>query len=119
MNPTTMSQILGAGRLALGAALVLAPDAVTPGWVGRDGATTGGRILARGLGVRDAVLGLAALGVAAEPSKRTPVLAAGVICDLIDAGATAASDDLPSSKRAATLLVAGGAAIAGAWAAAA
>jgi hypothetical protein len=45
------------------------------------------------------------------------VLAAGVICDLIDATATGTTDELPASKRIPTIAIAGGAALVGIWAA--
>lgn len=117
METKQLIYVLGIGRLAIGAGLIAKPDAVTEGWVGRDGSTPGGRILARGLGIRDAVVGAATLATAADPGRRAPVLAAGVICDLVDAAATGATAELPASKRLPTLAVAGGAALLGAWAA--
>ncbi|MGI8726646.1 MAG: hypothetical protein ACR2K6_03065 [Solirubrobacterales bacterium] len=118
METKQLIHVLGVGRLAIGAVLVAKPDAVTAGWVGRDGSTPGGRILARGLGIRDAVVGAATLATANDPAKRAPVLAAGVICDLIDATATGTTDELPASKRIPTIAIAGGAALVGIWAAA-
>lgn len=117
MDARNLARLLGVGRLAIGGALIAAPGQATSGWVGRAGAEPGGRVLARGLGIRDAVIGAATLATAEDPIKRAPVLAAGIACDLVDLAATVGTEELSPAQRAGTALIAGGAAIAGAIAA--
>jgi hypothetical protein len=71
-------------------------------------------VLARALGARDLVLGLGALRSAADAESLRPWLAAGILADSVDFGATAAGSGLPWRGRALVLAVAGGAAAAGA-----
>jgi hypothetical protein len=93
---------LAAGRVALGAALVAAPDTLTRAWLGSATAEDPGRQIAvRGLGARDVVLGVGAL-VALRPGgevrQAARWLEAGVVADLADAAATALADDLEASR---------------------
>lgn len=110
-------RVLGAGRVAVGAALVAAPGPVTRSWLGAEHEDDPGRAIAvRGLGARDIVLGIGTL-VALRPGgdrrEAARWIEAGIVADLGDAGATlvAGVDD---AGRATALSIATGAAVAGA-----
>jgi hypothetical protein len=107
----TTARALGAGRAALGLAIVAAPDLVTPRWVGADGATPAGRVLARGLGARDVALGVGT-AVAPTGAGRGWVLG-GVIADVTDAAAVALAPEIPRGGRVGTLALAVGSAAVG------
>lgn len=109
----SVCQTLGAGRALLGIALLVAPDRVTAGWVGDDGATAAGRVLARGLGARDLLLGLGALTGPAGTARTW--IAAGVAADVADTLISGSSEAIPRNGRVGTTVVAGGAALVGAW----
>jgi len=84
---------LGAGRLAIGLALVVAPRTAARRWLGDAADTDGGAVAVRALGARDALLGFMAMHVA---SSDDPMIAARwssaiAACDLVDGVATAAA----------------------------
>ncbi len=115
MDHRSVARITAAGRVAIGAALLVAPQAVTKGWVGAPGTEPGGRLLGRSIGVRDLALGLGVIGALerGDPRARDWVRAAAV-ADVGDAVATAlAYRHLPRRSRFAILVLAGGAAVAG------
>jgi hypothetical protein len=105
----TLAQALGAGRAALGAALLVAPDLVTDRWVGPGGATDAGRVLARGLGARDIVIGAGAV------TGGRGWLLAGVGADLADLYASGTATGIPRNGRLGTVALAGASAALGAW----
>lgn len=88
---------LGAARVAVGVGLVVAPKLVAGPWVGGVAGSDGGGVLARGVGVRDVALGLGLL--LSGGSGRTGWVEAAVLCDLGDAAATLAADDLAPDGR--------------------
>lgn len=111
----SVARITAAGRVAIGAALLAAPRAVTGGWTGSDAAGPGGRLLARAVGVRDLTLGL---GVIASLNRGDAHAAdwvrASATADVGDAVATAlAYRHLPRRKRFGVLVLAAGAAVVG------
>src|SRR3954447_16750773 len=105
----SLAQALGAGRAGLGAVLLLAPDLVTPRWVGDAGTTDAGRVLARGLGARDVVLGAGTI-----TGGRNWVIA-GIGADLADLFAAGTAGAIPRGGRLGTAALASGAAVLGAW----
>lgn len=110
-----IARALGAGRALLGAALLVAPDLVTVRWVGADAASPAGRVLARGLGGRDVVLGAAAALTAGSPAG-AGWIAGGVAADVADLLATTAlGAGTPRGGRLGTAALAGGSAALGAW----
>ncbi|MEA2418455.1 MAG: hypothetical protein QOE60_661 [Thermoleophilaceae bacterium] len=96
------------GRMAIGAALVLAPGLAGPMWIGDDGTRPAVKVLARALGVRDHALGL---GVAVALDRGTPVrgwLEGAALADAVDlVGTLLAGDSIPNSKRRSVALIAG------------
>lgn len=113
----TAGRALGAGRIAVGVALVAVPALATRQWLGEtDEDDTGRAIAVRGLGARDIVLGvgtLVALRPGADRREAARWIEAGVVADLADAAATivAGAND---AGRATSLGVALGAAVGGA-----
>jgi hypothetical protein len=103
------------GRIAYAGALIVAPRKAAGPWLGEAVARGGGRVAARALVARDALISVG-LGVAAwrsEPMR--PWLAALVASDLADIGSTLADrDHLPRQSAPGTVTVAGVAAIVGA-----
>ncbi|WP_052667298.1 hypothetical protein [Nitriliruptor alkaliphilus] len=107
---------LAGARVAVGVALVAAPDVATRRWLGSLTEDDPGRQVAvRGIGARDVALGIGALVALrddAAPRQAARWLEAGVVADLADAGAIAVADDVDASKTP-TLIVALGAAALG------
>ena len=66
MDDVALARVLGAGRVVLGAGLVVAPAALGRPWIGAAADTPGGQVALRGLGVRDVLLGSIALHLAAH-----------------------------------------------------
>jgi len=106
---------MAAGRVALGVAVLVAPERVMSGWLGEGNARHGGvKDLGRGLAARDIALGLAVLQTLDDPVVGPRVLLAGAFADAADAVSTILErDSLPGPGALATVAVAGGAAVAG------
>jgi len=114
MNARRGARILAAARLALGVAVLVAPEKVTARWLGEHAAHPAVRYLARSLGARDLALGALVLATLKDPElgPRTQAWCAAV--DSVDALATVAvRSDLPPAGVAGTVAVAGAAAGAG------
>lgn len=116
MEPTSLARWLAASRVATGAALFAAPALAGRRWIGADAEGAGTTVALRGLGARDVALGIGLI-VALEsgrPAHRW--LEASALADLGDAtGMLLAGDDVPATTRAATVVVAAGAAGLGIW----
>jgi hypothetical protein len=103
------SRAVAALRVVLGVSALVSPRVAARPWVGPTAAEPAGTVLGRAAGVRDIALGAGVLLATrqAEAAERTWV-AAGALCDLVDATATVAAwRQLPSPGR----LLAGGAAV--------
>ena len=115
MDHRSIARITAAGRVAIGTALLLAPRSVTGRWIGEASRPPGAKLLARGLGGRDLILGLGVINALdrGDPRARDWVRASA-LADVADAGATVlAFRHLPKRARFGVLLLAGGAAVAG------
>jgi hypothetical protein len=88
--PRDAVRILAIGRIALGVAMLLFPRIAAAAWVGRDAATPGASVLARALGVRDAVFGGMLLHTLDHPQVAQRWTAACGACDLVDGSAAVA-----------------------------
>ncbi len=115
MSPKTGARLIAAGRMALGAGVLAAPQDVPARWLGRDAVRQPIVVyLARMLGARDVALGLATLLTLEDPDVGPRVQAACAAVDSVDALATLmARRQLPSAGTIATVATAGGAAAAG------
>jgi hypothetical protein len=115
MQPRDLALSLARGRMAFGAAFVLAPGLAGRLWVGDDADRRAVKVLTRALGARDLAIGL---GVAIALDRGAPVrgwLEAGTLADAADfLAALVAGDAIPERARQATLLIAGGSAALGA-----
>jgi len=114
VNPAPLISAIALGRTAIGIAAIVDPSRALGPWIGPDADRTSNRVLARALGGRDLVLGAGTLRSLGDPDALRPWLAAGILADVVDFGATAAADDLPLAGRAFVLALAGAAAAAGA-----
>lgn len=108
---------MSVGRIALGAAVLAAPERVTAHWLGEENAHAPAVAdLARGLAARDIALGVAGLATLERPRAGAAVLAMTAFADATDAAATAiAREHLPRRGVYGTIAIAGGAALAGLW----
>jgi hypothetical protein len=104
-----------AGRVAYAAALIVAPRRAGGPWLGDALERGGGRVAARALVARDALLALGLADAAVRGNSIRPWAAALVASDLTDIAATLADrDELPDQAAVGTVAVAGSAALAGA-----
>ena len=109
MAPRDAARSLAIGRIVIGVVLVLAPRRAAGGWVGRDADSPGASVIARALGIRDAIFGGMVLHTAGHPQVGQRWLRACAVADGVDAAAVlAARRELPSLKALQFLLVAGG-----------
>jgi hypothetical protein len=116
MGPRRAASLLGIGRAALGAAILVAPEGVTSRWLGDNAAHPAVRYLARSLGARDLALGVLALRTLHDARMASQVQAACAVADSVDALATvAARKHLPTVGAVGTIAVAGAAAAVGAY----
>jgi hypothetical protein len=107
--------LLAAGRAALGAAVLAAPERVTARWLGPENAALGVvGDLAISLGARDVALGLAVLQTLDDRRVGPRVQAACAFVDAADVVGTAlARKHLPRTGVAGTIAVAGAASATG------
>jgi len=117
VNAVNVARGLALGRVAIGAAFLVAPK-LAVGWIGPDGERDSATVLARALGVRDLAMGLIALHTAAHPQvgPRWQRTLAG--CDAVDlAGTLLARRSLPAQGVGAVAAIAGTAIVGELWAA--
>jgi hypothetical protein len=115
VKPRDLLTQLSAGRIALGAAMIVKPPLVTSGWVGAVADRPGGQVLARALGARDAALGAVTLAAMRSGAPVRPLVLAGIVCDATDLLATHATrHNLPRAAAPLIYALAGGALLAGA-----
>lgn len=111
----TLVKTYALGRLAFGAAALLAPAATGRLLSGDGGTTPDAQSFLRGMGGREIGLSLGLLKAARDGSPVSPWLAAGVMFDAGDmAGIAAAWPELAPDKRLPGIAFAGVAAVAGA-----
>jgi hypothetical protein len=103
------------GRVALGAAVLIAPGRIVGHWLGKENATSAAvQDLARGLAARDIALGVATLQTLDDAVVGPRVLASVAMADVVDTVATIlARKHLPRAGVVATVAIAGGTAVAG------
>jgi hypothetical protein len=109
MTAETIATQVAYGRVALGAALILAPKLVLRPWIGEVGNTTGGRVLGAGFGARDLAMGAGTIHALRNGGPVRPWLLASALVDAVDFGATfAARRSLPRTATATCVLAATG-----------
>ncbi len=113
MSPRDAVRALAVGRIVLGLSLLFAPRLAGRLAVGADADSAGASVIARALGIRDAIFGGMVLHTADHPQVGQRWLTACAVADAVDASAVlAARRDLPASKALPFFLVAGGSAVA-------
>jgi hypothetical protein len=113
-EPRDAARALAAGRIVIGAVLVLAPRRAAAGWIGADGTRDATTVLTRALGVRDLLLGAMVLHTVDHPEVAPRWLSATAACDAVDfAAGMAVRDDLPRVRGAMGMAIAAGAAVSG------
>jgi hypothetical protein len=88
MDPRTVARVLALGRVAIGAALFVAPARVASGWVGEDSRRPGAQVALTAVGARDLVLGAGAAWALGGGAPSRPWLLVGAIADTADLAAT-------------------------------
>ena len=116
MTARDIARAHAAGRVVVGAILVAAPELVGVPWIGRDARRPASHVYSAALGVRDAALGAGALAAVTRRTEARPWLLAGLISDSVDLVTTWRNrDSLPAFGVAATVALAGGSIVLGAW----
>ena len=119
MRARDAARLLAAGRVAIGAALLVAPRLSLGVWIGRDAAAGAVSAPARALGIREVMLGTMALHVVDEPDVGSGLLRTLAVCDAVDLLATVAvRRSLPPAGVATIAAMAATAAAGQLWAAA-
>jgi hypothetical protein len=109
-----IAAFIASGRALFGLGLLVAPAAVARRWLGEEAQRPATVELLRGLGARDLVLGAGALANLREGGSPAPWIAAAALADGADAvAAVAVGDAIPPAGRWATIVLAGGLAVAG------
>lgn len=117
MDPRRAAAVIGAGRAALGAAVLLAPE-VASSWLGEHARHPAVRYLTHLIGVRDLALGVLTLASLrdGDGERAARMQLACATADTVDVLATlAARSELPAAGVAGTVALGGGAAAAGVW----
>jgi hypothetical protein len=116
MEPREIAVAQARGRIAVGAAFLLAPGLAGRTWVGGDAARPSAKLLARAFGARDLALGL---GIVIAIDRGAPVrgwLEASALADGADAVATLlGADTVPPRLRPGILALGAGSAAVASW----
>jgi len=118
MSPRDTARAIAAGRIALGAAMLVAPRLSSVAFLGRHGRGPSSAFYARAAGVRDAVLGGLALHTIDRPEVGPRYVATMAAIDAVDGlAALSVRDEVPAGRVALVALLAFGSSAAGAAAA--
>jgi hypothetical protein len=116
VEPRDVARLQAFGRIAVGAALTVAPAPSGRAWIGKLGRRPGAVVLTTGLGARDLAIGAGIASALRRGHGANPWLRAAVLADLADLVATVrARRDLPPLAVAGVGLLAGGSAALGLW----
>ena len=115
MDELQIARWLAAGRVAMGAALLIAPGFAGGRWIGEAARQPTVKVAIRALGVRDLVLGLGTFRSIDRGEPVAPWIQAGMVSDGVDCIATTlAIRQLPWRASVPTLGIAGSAVALGA-----
>ncbi len=96
MTARDVARLIAAVRIGAGVTLMAAPGLVTRPWIGAHSGLAGTRVMVRGLGIRDAIMGGIQLHTVDHPQVGPRWVASGALADAVDGLATlAARRDLP------------------------
>jgi hypothetical protein len=108
--------MLTLGRVAIGVALIAAPERAASGWLGPAAERPETQVVLAALGARDIVLGVGGAVTAEGHGSARPWLVAAALSDLADLAATLRHRDaLPLTGVVGVGALAAGAAAAGLW----
>ena len=114
MNPQKLALVVGALRLGIGSALVVAPKFAGGVWIGENDGGKGVDVFARAIGARDVILGARTLSAVRSEAPARHFLKLGFAADAADAFATLLAFKTLSRGRAFAMpLIAGAVAAAG------
>jgi hypothetical protein len=114
MNPRPLVAGIALGRVAIGAALTLAPrKPFGAGWIGKDAERTTSQLLFRSVGARDAGIGLGTLAALKRGDALLPWVLGAALADGVDlVGTLLARKAIPRNALLGVGALAGGTAIA-------
>lgn len=116
MDARTLARLQALGRVAIGAALTVAPGRAGAGWIGDDAGRPATQVAITAFGARDLALGIGAAHAARQGYGAGPWLRAGALADTADLVATLrARDHLSPLAVAAVGSLAVGSALLGLW----
>jgi hypothetical protein len=118
MSPLFAARAISAGRLLIGAAMVVKPPLAMNAWIGHDEAERPAmQMVVRSFGFREVFLGGLGLHVAHRDGVGPRTLQTLAACDVVDLSVTVLHREaLPAAAVPMMLAVAGGAAITQLWA---
>src|SRR5215210_114024 len=93
MDARTLARLQAGGRIAVGAALAIAPRRAAAGWLGDDSRRPATQVAVTAFGARDLALGLGAGYATGQGHGARPWLQAGVLADAADLAATLRARD--------------------------
>lgn len=115
MDHRQLVRSLAAGRVVVGAALLVAPGVVGERWIGDAARNPAVKVFSRALGVRDLALGLGTLTALERGEPVRTWVQLGILADAVDAVASVLAIPAIGARRAVPVLaIAGGAAATGA-----
>lgn len=91
LTPQNAARAIGVGRIAFGVALLAVPDRIGESWLGDGGTTAPTQVALRGLGARDAVVGMAMIHTAGDADRGHRWARTSAAGDLTDIAATVAA----------------------------
>jgi hypothetical protein len=120
MSPSTVARLFALGRVAIGTAMVAAPEKMAATWVGSLSERAGAQTLTSAVGARDIALGAGLLATASDGSSARPWVLGAALGDAVDLMATLRGrDELPDQAVKGIVALAGASALTGLWLAAA
>lgn len=81
-------RLMAAGRIAVGAALTVAPGVSGRAWIGAAATDPPVKVMTRAMGIRDLALGLGTLRAIEDGQPLRPWAVLGAMSDAVDAAAT-------------------------------
>jgi hypothetical protein len=115
MDERQLARFIAIGRIAVGTALTVLPGIVGRSWIGPAADDPGVKIMIRGLGIRDAALGLGTYRALASGERAEMWVAGSAASDAVDALASLLAIRHIGARRALpAIATAAGAAIVGA-----
>jgi hypothetical protein len=118
MSPAAVAKAVSAGRLVLGLGMMAVPSKVMASWIGQDESQRPAMdLVTRSFGAREVLLGFMGLHVADRPGVGKRTIGAIALLDVTDLSVTIAHrKSLPKPALPMIAALAGGAAVAQAWA---